>query len=252
MKNDTGKELVFKRFVQRESGLRHPTYDTELAFYQLVQSGDTERLMEALNDPGIPGIAAPERGELSEDPLRNFKYHFVVTAAMISRFCIEGGLDERISYMLSDIYIKRADKAVSMDELHALHEELVLEYAERMQKGISREKMSIHCIKAMDYISDNLHAPLTTSDVADYLELDRTYFCKLFKKETGMGVSEYIRHKKIQTAQSMLIYTDFSCSEIAQYFGFSSHSHFSDCFKTISGCTPTEYRMLHYRKHFTE
>ena len=56
MKNDTGKELVFKRFVQRESGLRHPTYDTELAFYQLVQSGDTERLMEALNDPGIPGI----------------------------------------------------------------------------------------------------------------------------------------------------------------------------------------------------
>lgn len=252
MKNNTDRELVFKRFVQREYGLSHPTYDTELAFYHLVQSGNTEKLIEMLNDPEIPEIAAPERGELSENPLQNFRYHFVVTAAMVSRFCIEGGLDERVSYMLSDIYIKRADKAASIDELNALHKELVLEYAERMKKSNFGKRMSIHCIKAMDYISDNLHTPLTTFDIADYLGLDRTYFCKLFKKETGTSVSEYIRYKKIQTAQSMLIYSDFSCSEIAQYLGFSSHSHFSDCFKSISGCTPTEYRILHYKKHFTK
>ena len=251
MKNNTDRELVFKRFVQREYGLNHPTYDSELVFYHLVQTGNTEKLMDMLKDPEIPGIAAPERGELSENPLQNFKYHFVVTAAMISRFCIEGGLDERVSYMLSDIYIKRADKAKSIDELSALHEELVLDYSERMKKSPSKKRMSIHCIKAMDYISDNLHSSLTTLDIANYLKLDRTYFCKLFKKETGTSVSEYIRHKKIQTAQNMLIYSDFSCSEIAQYLGFSSHSHFSDCFKSISSCTPTEYRILHYRKHFT-
>ena len=40
MKENTNKELVFQRFVQREYGLSHPTYDSELEFYQLVKSGD--------------------------------------------------------------------------------------------------------------------------------------------------------------------------------------------------------------------
>lgn len=252
MKENTNKELVFQRFVQREYGLSHPTYDSELEFYQLVKSGDILTIKKMNNSSENYVINAPERGILSDDPVRNMKYHLIVSIAMISRFCIEGGLDERMSYGLSDIYIKRIDNTDDLEILTQIHEEFILDYASRMKKINFSKRLSIHCIKAMDYISDNLHKYITVEEVADHLELDRTYFSKHFKKETGQSVSDYIRCKKIQTAKNMLLYSEFKCSEIALYLGFSSQSHFTDCFRKFIGCTPTEYRICHYRRHWTD
>ncbi len=252
MKEDINKELVLQRFAQREYGLAHPTYDTELAFYQLVQSGDIKAIMERKKNGEFKNVAIPARGVLSDDSIRNMKYHIIVTLAMIARFCIEGGLDERVSYGLSDIYIKKIDKANSVDTLLELHEELIFDYAERMKKINSAKRLSIHCIKAMDFISDNLHKTVTVQETADYLGLDRTYLSKLFKSETGQNISDYIRCTKIQTAQNMLVYSEFSCSEISQYLGFASQSHFTECFKKYCGLTPSEYRSDQYRRHWTK
>ncbi len=41
---------------------------------------------------------------LSRNPLNNIKYHFVVTAAMLTRYCINGGLEPEQAYRLSDFY----------------------------------------------------------------------------------------------------------------------------------------------------
>lgn len=250
MENDINKELTFQRFIQREYELSHPTYDSELTFYQLVQSGNTDALLDLKNSNKLKDINIPERGILSDNPISNLKYHVIVTIAMISRFCIEGGLDERMSYGLSDIYINRVDKAASIEHLLEIHCELIFDYANRMKKVNSAKSLSIHCIKVMDYISDNLHKPLTVQDIASHLSLDRTYLSKLFKKETNQNISEYIRCKKIQTAQNMLLYSNFTCSEIAQYLAFASHSHFSDVFKKYTKMTPSEYKQTFYRKHW--
>lgn len=251
MKN-TNKELMFQGFVQREYGLTHPTYDTELKFYHQVQSGAVNEL-NALIDPNfIREIITPERGVLSDNEIRNIKYHIIITAAMVSRFCIEGGLDEKVSYGLSDIYIKRVDEAKDVDSLAKIHKELVLDYAKRMKKVNITKRLPIHCVRAMDYISDNIQRNVTVAEVSEYVGLDRTYFSKLFKKETGQNISTYIMCKKIQTAQNMLLYSEFSCADIAQYLGFASHSHFTENFKNYSGLTPTEYRKRYYRKHWTK
>lgn len=247
MKNNVQNELVHQQFIQREYGLSHPTYDSELAFYNLIKSGDVEAL-KAKKD--FDNINVPERGTLSKNYIRNLKYHIIITLAMISRFCIEGGLDEKISYGLSDIYINRIDQAETEKALRDIHRELSFDFAERMQKVNSDRKISIHCIKAMDYVCDHLHEVITVKNVADFIGLDKTYLGKLFRKETGQSVAEYIRSQKIQTAQNMLLYSDFSCAEIAQYLAFATHSHFSDVFKKYTGMTPFEYRNRFYRKHW--
>lgn len=247
MKNNVQSELVYQQFIQREYGLSHPTYDSELAFYNLIKLGDVEAL-KAKKD--FDTINMPERGTLSKNYIRNLKYHIIITLAMISRFCIEGGLDEKVSYGLSDIYINRIDQAETEKALRDIHRELSFDFAERMQKVNSDRKISIHCIKAMDYISDHLHEVITVKNVADFIGLDKTYFGKLFRKETGQSVAEYIRSRKIQTAQNMLLYSDFTCAEIAQYLAFASHSHFSDVFKKYTAMTPSEYRNRFYRKYW--
>lgn len=250
MKNeDVENEYLKRRFHQRENGLFHPTYDTELRFYDIVKSGDLEMLEKTMCSDELN---LPERGILSKDSLRNLKYHLIVSVAMISRFCIEGGLDEKVSYGLSDVYINRIDVAVSETELQTIHREMAFDFAKRMKHTKSGQELSVYCVKAMDYISDHLHEAIQVEDVAQFVNLDKTYFGKLFHKETGQTASAYIRSQKIQAAQDMLIYTDYTCAEIAQYLSFSSQSHFADLFKKQNHMTPSEYRSKYYRKHWNK
>ena len=51
-------------------------------------------------------------GVLSKNNMQNLKYHFVITIALIARYCIDGGMDVSTSYALSDFYIQKADESL--------------------------------------------------------------------------------------------------------------------------------------------
>ena len=91
----TDAAIVVQKFVQQEEGLVHPTYDQELEFYQMVSEGQVKWLQEN-ND--YDTVDDKCRGVLSDDAIQNLRYHIVVTIAMISRMCIEKGMEEDESY----------------------------------------------------------------------------------------------------------------------------------------------------------
>lgn len=244
---EQNRELVVAQFTRRESGIFHPTYDVELQFYEMVSDGRVEQLRAEYDERNI---AREEHGTLSADALRNLRYHIIVTIAMISRFCIEKGLDERESYELSDYYIRRADEAGSDAALRALHRELVLDYAARMKRVSASGNDSPHCIRAMDYIENHLHEKIALADVADYVGLERTYLCRLFHTQLGCSMNTYILHEKLKVAKNMLEYSDFSCTEIAEYLAFGTDSYFARVFRRETGLTPTQYRKNNYRRHW--
>ena len=65
-------------------------------------------------------------------------YHLVVSVALTSRICVEGGMSHDAAYTLSDIYIQRMDKLNSEEEIAKLHEALVFDFTKRMKK-LSKE-----------------------------------------------------------------------------------------------------------------
>ncbi|MBO6015637.1 MAG: hypothetical protein J6P60_03505 [Lachnospiraceae bacterium] len=69
----------------------------------------------------------PGWGTLSENRIQNMKYHFVITTALLARYCIEDGLELSVSYGLSDFYIQKADRAKSIAEISALHTRIKLD-----------------------------------------------------------------------------------------------------------------------------
>ena len=100
----TEKVLSHKLFLQREYNYSHLSYEKELNFYNAVKSGDTELLKEIM----LP-LKDAQLGTLSPNPVRNIKYHLIVTIALITRFCMEGGLAPETAYTLSDLYIQQVD-----------------------------------------------------------------------------------------------------------------------------------------------
>lgn len=239
-----GKDLLYREFIQRENDLLRAPYNPELEFYSVIKSGDVEKTRELcaqslLTKPGL--------GTLSTNDIRNIKYHFVITTALVARYCIEGGLELSAAYGLSDFYIQRADTCKTAEEVANLHPIMCVDYAKRMRSLRKRKICSKHIAYCLDYIFDHLHKRITVEDLADHVNLQPAYLSRLFKKEVGCPISTYIRGKKIETAENMLIYSDYSPAQISATLAFPSQSYFTQQFRQVTGMTPAKYRQLNLR-----
>lgn len=244
---DIEKELQKQLLNERESDIFRNSYDREIRFYDIISSGDSD-LLNAFFEDLEKGTGGNRQGVLSDSELMNQKYHSIIMTALISRFCIEAGMDISVSYSLSDILIRRIDKAKSVEEVWELQRLIASEYCTRMRNSVKKAVVSRHVVLAIDYIRSNIRENLTVEYIASALSLNPSYLSKLFKQEMGRSISTYIRDQKIDIAKNMLRHLDESSLSIANYLGFSSQSHFIQVFKKETGMTPEEYRKKNYHQ----
>ena len=238
------KELAKRLMDEGESSDRQIAYNNEISFYEIVASGNTHRLNDALQNLS----ESQTLGVLSPDKVRNVKYHTVILTALVSRFCIEAGLEISVAYSLSDIYIGLIDAASTVEEVYAVQNDLLRTYCRKMSDLSKNRVVSRHIVVAIDYIRSHIQENLTVESIADSLSLNSSYLSKLFKQEMGTTLSRYIRDQKINVACNMLRHLDESSLTIANYLGFSSQSHFIQVFKKCTGMTPEEYRRKNYHQ----
>ena len=219
---------------------RQPT--EEYLFYQAVSAGD----VEAVTNNCKQGRFLDEEGVgiLSRNPLTNLKYHFVITTAMITRLCRQNGMELEQAFRMSDFYIQSLDDLHTVQEVQKLHDEMVLDYAEKMQKIRRSDTTSKHINLCKEYIYSHIKERITIEELADKLGVSASYLSRLFKKETGDSVSAYIRGQKIEMAKNLLRYSEYTLIEIANHLSFSSQSHFIQQFRELVGMTPKKYRDL--------
>lgn len=92
------------------------------------------------------------------------------------------------------------------------------------------------------YICENLDKPLLCSDIAKAVYLSPDYISRLFRKEKGISLKEYITLSKMKLAQSLLITTSLPISLIAAKVGYDNFSHFSKVYRKTMGTTPSSER----------
>lgn len=95
------------------------------------------------------------------------------------------------------------------------------------------------------YIQDNLHRDLSRDDIAGEVYRNPAYLSRLFRKETGLSLSEYIAHQRIERAKKLLVETNDKISHIAEGLGYLHFSYFAKLFKKLTGLTPQDYRKKH-------
>ena len=91
------------------------------------------------------------------------------------------------------------------------------------------------------YLSENVAGNPTLDDIAKYFNINKVSMMKLFKKEAGISIINYLKTLKINEAMRLITYTSLDFNEIARKIGFSDASYFTRVFKAQIGITPTEF-----------
>lgn len=94
----------------------------------------------------------------------------------------------------------------------------------------------------MRYVRDNASKRITLSDISSKFSYSQSFICKIFKKETGQTLIEYVNRVKIAEACKLLEKTQMKITEISLSLGFSEMKYFATLFKKTIGTTPTLYR----------
>lgn len=241
MNKNTEKTLAENLFAKNEEDFIHMSFDREIAFYESICSGNMELVRVFMKPLFCEGC-----GILSEDYLQNLKYHVVVLATMIARYCIKGGMSPEESYSMSDFFIMKTDKCRTENDIRKVHIEMIETYTNKMRYIKFNGIFSKQVVKAIEYIICNIHSRVTLNDTAEHLKISPAHLSRIFRKETGESFSGYVNRIKIEEASSLLLYTERTDIEISNMLGYSSQSYFIKVFRKYMGCTPKKYKKQYH------
>jgi AraC-like DNA-binding protein/ligand-binding sensor protein len=97
--------------------------------------------------------------------------------------------------------------------------------------------------RARAYIVGHQADPIDLDDVAKAMHVSTFYFCKMFKKATGLTFTEYLGRVRIERAKTQLLNPNRRVSEIAYDVGFQSLTHFNRVFRQVAGQSPSKFRL---------
>lgn len=96
--------------------------------------------------------------------------------------------------------------------------------------------------ESLALIEERYNENLSLEEICEKIAVSKTYFCYLFKRETGMSLWNYLTFVRLNHARELLETTELKNYEIAFQVGYENPSYFSRLFKKYEGVTPNEYR----------
>lgn len=228
------------RIERTESGDLHNTYYFEVGMYQKVREGSNEQLNRFFRENDRLSL---REGRMAQDPLRHAKNVFIASAARTGFIgAIPGGLDVEKAYQLMDYYVRECERLQTVEAVNNLQYAMVFDFCERTGKARRPENISSDVWHCMNFIRSRVYEPITLSDVAASVRRSTSYVAKLFKRDLNTHVNTYITRCKLEEAQTMLIFTEKSLSQISSDLCFSSQSYFQNLFKKEFDVTPAQFR----------
>ncbi|MEK3722716.1 response regulator [Paenibacillus sp. FSL H8-0034] len=126
--------------------------------------------------------------------------------------------------------------------------EHILERLERLTEAYSQDGRSQLVKQVNQYIETHLSNDVSLQIIADHVRFNPAYLSKIYKQETGEGISEFTHRLRMDKALHLLKQPLFKIYEITELLGYQNPQYFSKLFKREYGCTPQEFRDKHYSR----
>ena len=148
-------------------------------------------------------------------------------------------------YLLKPIPYEELESIIECIEKKIILEEKAVDFTELAEDASSESQDKI-VDQVKKLIAENLSVGnLQRDELAAMVHVSSGYLGRIFKKETGMAISDYIVKKRISVAKQLLSKTSLSITDVASRVGFTYSSYFTKTFKEHTQMTPQEFRQQH-------
>ena len=96
--------------------------------------------------------------------------------------------------------------------------------------------------KAIGYILSNYMKNISINEIAEHVNLERSYFYRIFKAYTKLSPERFLIEHRIDRAKELIKHDKYTFTQIANYVGICDVYYFSKLFKRVTGMTPSEYK----------
>lgn len=175
------------------------------------------------------------------DKLRNAKNFLVVLNTLARKAVEQGGVHPIYIDSISSDFAIRIEAAKSTEECDNLFFAIVRKYSRLVQKH-SQKNYSLLVQKVITCIDTDITADLSLKTQAKLLNVNPSYLSTLFKKETGVTLTDYVNKKRVEKAKQLLTEGHTQIQTVAQNCGILDVNYFTKIFKKYAGTTPKEYK----------
>ena len=184
-------QFVLKEEAENDDASYRHGYHEEQMLMQAIREGRTEdaiRLAESMDR---------DSGRLSRTEVSHRRNLAIIGISLCARAAIEGGISPEEGYRLSGYYIQKCDS--SQDPAHLLHyrNRAIEELTVRVKQKLEKPRTSSHVERAKDYVRKHYREKIYLDDIADSIGISPTHLSKLFKKETGQCLQDYVNEERV-------------------------------------------------------
>lgn len=172
---------------------------------------------------------------------------------MVSLRCklmVKAQLDQlQINYTTIDLGVVELAEMLSAEKKQMLGANLSVSGLELLdnKKSILIERIRSVIIDMVHY-NDELPTVNYSEYISQKLGYDYTYLANVFSEVKGVTIQQYIITNKIERAKELLLYDEYSLTDIAYMLHYSSVAHLSAQFKKVTGLTPTFFKKIGRKK----
>lgn len=213
-------------------------HKAELAIAQIIQLSGRQLSKQAVQQASVRSFE-----QRTPNSLRNLKNYLFVLNTILRIAAANGSVHPYHIDRISSHYARKIELLTAESACAPLIREMVRKYC-LLVKNHSLKGYSLLVQKVVTRIEYDLTADLSLKTQAALLNVNPSYLSTLFKKETGMTLTDYVTRKRIEHALFLLNTSDIQIQVIAQDCGIPDVNYFTKLFKKQIGKTPSEYRDL--------
>lgn len=232
----------FSEEVMRENyyNLIQERYRIEQRFMENVEKGNSHAAVLNLQNMQQDVAFLKRMGTT----LENERIGSAIVRTVVRMAAFRAGLPAATIDLLSSNYTKATRQARTVEEIHALKEEMVRAFCREVHHYKDNHYSSL-ILSAVYYIEHQLSQNLSVKEIAKELHVSVNHLILCFRKEMGMTPVAYIRKARMKQAASLLTGTELTVQQVSSLVGIEDANYFVKLFKREYQKTPTQYRKYH-------
>lgn len=232
-----GTSVRFTSELEQNRELVERRYEAENKILRAIARGDRQGLKKVTEE--FRDIPWPYRHPHA--PVRSMKNLSLSHNTLFRKAAESAGVHPLDLDSISGTFAIQIEQAQSVGELAALYEKMPHVYCD-LVKDVSVAAFPPLIKEAITFMRFNIDQPLSLNCIADTLGVNPSHLSRVFKKELGMTLTDYVNQIRIEEASYLLDHSNDSVTAIASSVGFNDPNYFSKVFRKWAGVTPHDYR----------